>query len=80
MELGVLLFGIAREIAGASKIHLDISPGTSVGEVKKKLVHQFPDFNKLRSLNFAVNEEYVKDDFTLHESDELVIIPPVSGG
>ena len=41
---------------------------------------EFPDFEKLRSLVIAVNEEYQEDGFILSEKDEIVIIPPVSGG
>ena len=40
----------------------------------------FPDFEKLRSLSIAVNQEYREDDFLVKEGDEIVIIPPVSGG
>ena len=35
---------------------------------------------ELNTLSFAVNEEYRADDFVLSEDDEVVIIPPVSGG
>src|SRR2546428_9771755 len=29
---------------------------------------------------FAINEEYVREDYTLRERDELILLPPVSGG
>jgi molybdopterin converting factor small subunit len=51
-----------------------------VGDLKIELIAQFPDFEKLRSLVIAVNEEYQEDGFILSEKDEIVIIPPVSGG
>ena len=48
--------------------------------VRKELISQFPDFEKLASLKFAVNTNYVDDSYQLKENDEVVLIPPVSGG
>ena len=44
------------------------------------LVHQFPELASLRSLSFAVGEDYQEDNYVLREGDEVVVIPPVSGG
>jgi len=41
---------------------------------------EYPEFEKLRHLALAVNSEYVQDDLIISENDEVVIIPPVSGG
>ncbi len=80
MNINILAFGIAKDIINGSTLGLEIQTGTTVGELKMKLISQFPDFEKLRSLAIAVNEEYQEDDFILNEKDEIVIIPPVSGG
>lgn len=80
MDINILAFGIAKDIINGSTLGLEVQDGTTVGDLKKKLVGQFPDFEKLRSLSIAVNEEYREDDFVLSEKDEIVIIPPVSGG
>lgn len=80
MNINILAFGIAKDIINGSTLGLEIQDGTTVGDLKIKLIAQFPDFEKLRSLSIAVNEEYQEDDFVLSERDEIVIIPPVSGG
>jgi molybdopterin converting factor subunit 1 len=80
MNINILAFGIAKDIINGSTLGLEIQDGTTVGDLKVKLISQFPDFEKLRSLSIAVNEEYQEDDFVLSEKDEIVIIPPVSGG
>lgn len=80
MNINILAFGIAKDIINGQTLGLEIQDGTTVGELKVKLISQFPDFEKLRSLAIAVNEEYQEDDFILSERDEIVIIPPVSGG
>ena len=80
MNINILAFGIAKDIINGSMLGMEIQDGMTVGDLKVKLISQFPDFEKLRSLAIAVNEEYQEDDFVLSEKDEIVIIPPVSGG
>lgn len=80
MKIQILAFGIAKEIIQNRSMAVDVPEGANVGLLKEQLCDQFPAFQKLRSLNIAVNEEYQNDDFGLSEKDEVVIIPPVSGG
>lgn len=80
MKIEILAFGIAKDIIRGQKLGLDLPEGTTVGGLKQNLAEQFPDFEKLRSLAIAVNTEYQKDEYELTEADEIVIIPPVSGG
>lgn len=80
MKINILAFGIAKDIIQNQQLKLEIDQGTTVGLLKEQLCHQFPEFQKLRSLAIAVNESYQNDDFELSERDEIVIIPPVSGG
>ena len=47
---------------------------------RQVLKEKYPAFDKLASLQLAVNAEYVEDDYVLRENDEVVLIPPVSGG
>ena len=51
-----------------------------VSSATYQLEQKYPEFAKLQSLKFAVGENYQEDTFTLSENDEVVIIPPVSGG
>lgn len=80
MQLRILAFGIAKDILGGSSISFHIKKAATVAELKKALLAQFPRFENLVSLAIGVNEEYASDDRILQESDEIVIIPPVSGG
>ncbi|MFZ9980569.1 MAG: MoaD/ThiS family protein [Cyclobacteriaceae bacterium] len=79
MQVRLVAFGIARDIL-KGKLREFNFPGKNIGALKEKLVTEYPDFSKLRSLSFAVDEEYRPDDFELSEGEEVVIIPPVSGG
>lgn len=80
MKIKIVAFGIAKDILKSRTLDLTIAEGTTVGQLKVKLVANFPDFEALRSLHLAVNKEYVDDNTIITALDEVVIIPPVSGG
>jgi molybdopterin converting factor subunit 1 len=80
MNLRILCFGITRDIIGQFEYAISLENGATVADLKGKLSSQFPDFQVLRSLRIALNSEYANDETTLKENDEIVLIPPVSGG
>ncbi len=80
MQIRILAFGIARDILQGSTMELLLDEGSTIEEVKKRLYKAYPDLEKLASLRFAVNSEYAEDGHLLHPRDEVVLIPPVSGG
>ena len=80
MNVKILLFGVTRDIVGDSTLEMDISDGHNVGEMMKELKIRFPKFSDLNSLLVAVNSEYAEEDMILNHSDEIALIPPVSGG
>lgn len=80
IQLEVLAFGIAKDIVGGRSISLQMEDNATVLMLKKALLDQFPRFEKLVSLAIGVNGEYADDDQILKSNDEIVIIPPVSGG
>lgn len=80
MRICILAFGIAKDIIGSNELVLEVGENTSVQSLKTILIHQYPDFAKLKSLTLAVNAAYVGDDTIIGSNDEVVIIPPVSGG
>lgn len=80
MHLKILSFGIAKEIIGQLEWPMQLAEAGTVADLKEKLITQFPDFQQLASLRVAVNTEYAADDTVLNPNDEIVLIPPVSGG
>lgn len=72
-------FGITREILGGKEAVVEVA-GTSVQELRAVLYRNYPGLKGLRSLMIAVNNEYAGDDDLLAETDEIALIPPVSGG
>jgi molybdopterin synthase sulfur carrier subunit len=79
MKHTVKTFGIAREIMGGRDVVVDTA-GRTVGDLRRELLRAYPKLVDLRSLFIAVNLAYVDDDAVLTETDEIALIPPVSGG
>jgi len=76
----VLTFGIAKDIVGGPEMDLPYVEGMTVLALKKTVLETYPKFEKLNSLAIAVNNEYADDDLQIKPQDEVVLIPPVSGG
>jgi molybdopterin synthase catalytic subunit len=81
VKITVLLFGQAREIAGAQAIELELASPATVESAFAALIENHPKLAAMeRSLLFAINEEYATRASELSENDRLAILPPVSGG
>ncbi len=75
----LLYFAILREKLGRHEEMLEFSG--SVGELRKLLVEREPHLaDVLKVCLFAVNQEYVGEDFILKGGETVAVIPPVSGG
>jgi molybdopterin synthase sulfur carrier subunit len=77
-KLKLKAFGIAREIMGGREIEIDSV--STVAELRKLLVNNYPMLKELNSLMIAVNQTYANDDLVVSSTDEIAVIPPVSGG
>jgi molybdopterin synthase sulfur carrier subunit len=80
MEIKILCFGITKEIVGSFEKKIETNDGVTLGEFLEMLKKEFPRLAQLRSLRVAVNEEYIDNDQILSPNQEVVLIPPVSGG
>jgi molybdopterin converting factor subunit 1 len=81
MKVRVRLFAALRETAGRDDLDLDLPEGATAGQAWERLLERHPALAPLRgSLAASVNRRYAGFDTPLAEGDELVFIPPVSGG
>jgi molybdopterin converting factor subunit 1 len=80
MKINVLAFGIAKDIFDAPSANLELPNDATVYNLQYALEQQYPRLKQLRSYMLAVNNEYVLPEDTIHERDEIAVIPPVSGG
>jgi molybdopterin synthase sulfur carrier subunit len=79
MKHTIKTFGMAREIMGGREVVLETA-GRTVGDLRNALTKAYPQLLEMRSLFIAVNLKYASDAVELNETDEIAIIPPVSGG
>ena len=80
----ILYFAKLKQLIGKSEETICIMQKKKISQVinelkKRNDVYDFA-FKETNSLQYAVNFEYVDLNFVVSDSDELAIIPPVSGG
>jgi molybdopterin converting factor subunit 1 len=81
MKVRVRLFASLREAMGQGEIELDLEDAATAETAWRRLVAGSPALaEKRRGLLASVNRRYAPFDSPLAEGDELVFIPPVSGG
>jgi len=81
MRVTIRLFARLRDIAGAADLVRDVPEGATVETAWQALATEFPAMAPHRaSLSAAVNAEYARFTLALSERDEVVFLPPVSGG
>jgi len=81
MRVRVLFFGSLKEIAGRSDDQLDLPEGATLGDVLSHYEQRFPRLRGfLPAIAVSVNQEYASPAASLHEQDEIGLLPPVSGG
>ncbi len=81
MNVKVRFFASFREIARERERILEVALGTTPAGLLADLAQEFPALAGLRAnAIFAVNGDYVAGDTALNDGDEVVFIPPVSGG
>ncbi len=81
MKVKVKFFAILRERVGKGEITKEIRDGSTVAELWQALKADYPNLSPVATrLLYAVNQNYVSADHVLNERDEVVFVPPVSGG
>ena len=81
ITITVKLFAAFGEAYGVSELTLEFPPDTPVSQVLESSIAQHPQLEQWRDrTRFGLNMEFVSPDTILQDGDEVVLIPPVSGG
>lgn len=81
ITITVKLFAAYQEAYGASELQLELPAGTTVAAVRDQMLAEHPQLEPWRELTrFGVNLQFVDPQTVLQNGDEMVLIPPVSGG
>lgn len=65
---------------GSPELAIDLPAGATVRTLVQQLRAGYPQLASLPEVVISVNYEYANGDQALRESDEIALIPPVSGG
>lgn len=75
------LFAVYQETLGRSEKEMVLPIGTTAGEVRDRLITDYPTLSNWKDLTrFGINLQFATASTHLKDGDELVLIPPVSGG
>ena len=81
ITITVKLFAAFGEAYGVSELTLELPPDSPVSQVLESSIAQHPQLEQWRDrTRFGLNLEFVSPDTILQDGDEVVLIPPVSGG
>lgn len=81
MHITVKLFALIREKAGADTLALDLPHGADLQQMVEAIRRQQPALGPyLDNMRFSLDMDFVDADTILRDGDEVVLIPPVSGG
>jgi len=75
----LLYFAILRERLKKDQEELEFKG--NISQLRQLLIEKYPELEPvLKVVRFAVNEEYVGDEYELKGDERVALIPPVSGG
>jgi len=80
--MNVRVFGILATTLGTSMIEVAAVPST-VAALLAQIAADHPDiavYLDRHKVAVAINHEFAPNDATIAESDEVALLPPVSGG
>ena len=81
ITITVKLFAAYQEAFRVSELVLEFPNSMPVKTVCDRLIAEHPELSQWRDLTrFGINLIFVEPDTLLQDGDEVVLIPPVSGG
>ena len=81
LRVKVKFFALYRELVGLRETQADLPAGATVADAWRIFAESHPQLApNLPHTRFAVNGQYVDPHTILKDGDEVVFIPPVSGG
>ncbi len=73
-------FGVTRELIGKREFLWNGPDEITAQALKNELLTLYPELSRLRSLALADSRKVLKPTDVVTNNDEVVLIPPVSGG
>ncbi|MEO0933205.1 MAG: MoaD/ThiS family protein [Cyanobacteria bacterium J06641_2] len=81
IKITVKVFAAYQVAYNPPELVLEFPENTPVSQVREYLIKENPELEKWRDVTkFGVNFNFVEPNTPLNDGDEVVLIPPVSGG
>ncbi|MCW6037545.1 MoaD/ThiS family protein [Spirulina subsalsa FACHB-351] len=82
IQVKIKLFAAYQEAYNnQSEIELTFPENTPVNRILTQILAEHPELEKWRDVTrFGINYQFVEPETVLQDGDEVVLIPPVSGG
>jgi MoaD family protein len=81
MNVHVQFYAQLRDLAGVSKVDLDLPQGATVAELIERIYALKPALRTHdKSILVGAGVDFVGRDRVLNDGDEIAIMPPVQGG
>lgn len=80
-NLKVRLFAILRDVVGEREITITVPTGVTVSYLENEIVKKYPQLKSISNkFVTSVNCKVTGTDTIITSSDEIALLPPVSGG
>jgi molybdopterin converting factor small subunit len=81
MKVRVRLFAVAKELAGAEEVLVDVPAMANIGDVREAIEEILPALRRvLPHAMWAIGSAYADDASQVNDKSDVALIPPVSGG
>jgi len=81
MIVWLKMFAAARQRTGTQAASFSLAEGATVRDLRAAIAQEYPSIaDFLPHCRIAVDRDFASDDHVLTETQEVGIIPPVSGG
>ncbi|MBE17568.1 MAG: hypothetical protein CMH79_02290 [Nitrospinae bacterium] len=81
MLVKVKCFAWAFEVTGSEEIEIEIKESAKVSDLRECLSQKYPQFSgRMESIAVSINQEFAGEGSIISASDEIALIPPISGG
>ena len=80
IDIQVKFFASCRELTGVNAVKVSAEV-KDTSELIALLLEMYPDLKSgIDEVSLAVNKKYIEGPTTLHDNDEVALLPPMSGG
>jgi molybdopterin converting factor small subunit len=80
-KINLKLYASIKDILGKDRIDMDWTNNMTIGDLRKKLDASYPILSIVNArFSISVNRKPVDDSELIRNTDEIAVLPPISGG